>query len=178
MVLLLLKGTSYNGTYSWDGNKEAWNQILHSAVKCFVDLYQIYFVLTLPIASKTEWSQVASSLNIELRKNWVQLQGNASQNLLVTKRMKGKPHQENLSRLAMLSLLTTDEYYKDDMMLLPTTSCKTGFLSESVWTRRGHYSFNLARLQYMIENGFSPHFVGKKWKKIQRKGKIQRDYFW
>ena len=34
------------------------NQIL-------VDLYQMYFVVTLPIASKTEWSQVASSLNIE-----------------------------------------------------------------------------------------------------------------
>ena len=34
------------------------NQIL-------VDLYQMYFVVTLPIASKTEWSQVASSLNTE-----------------------------------------------------------------------------------------------------------------
>ena len=48
----------------------------------------MYFVVTLPIASKTEWSQVASSLNTE--------RTNVSQNLLVTERMKGKPHQENL----------------------------------------------------------------------------------
>ena len=34
---------------------------------------------------------------------------NVSQNLLVTERMKGKPHQENLLCLAMLSLLRTDE---------------------------------------------------------------------
>ena len=55
----------------------------------------MYFVVTLPIASKTEWSQVASS--------------RVSQNVLVTESMKGKPHQENLLCLAMLSLLTTDE---------------------------------------------------------------------
>ena len=67
----------------------------------------MYFVVTLPIASKTEtkskteWSQVASSLSIE--------RTNVSQNLLVTERMKGNPHQENLLCLAMLSLLTTDE---------------------------------------------------------------------
>ena len=67
----------------------------------------MYFVVTLPVASKTEtnskteWSQVASSLSIE--------RTNVSKNLLVTERMKGKPHQENLLCLAMLSLLTTDE---------------------------------------------------------------------
>ena len=67
----------------------------------------MYFVVTLSIASKTktksktEWSQVASSLSIE--------RTNVSQNLLVTERMKGKSHQENLLCLAMLSLLTTDE---------------------------------------------------------------------
>ena len=60
----------------------------------------MYFVVTLPIASKTEWSQVASALNTE--------RTNVSQNLLVTERMKGKPHQENLLCLAMLSLLTTE----------------------------------------------------------------------
>ena len=67
----------------------------------------MYFVVTLPIASKTEWSQVASSLNTE--RTEVQLQSNVSQNLLVTERMKGKPHQETLLCLVMLSLLTTDE---------------------------------------------------------------------
>ena len=47
--------------------------------------------------------------------------------------MKGKPHQENLLCLAMLSLLTTDEgYYKDATMLLPTASVKTGFLNEPI----------------------------------------------
>ena len=61
----------------------------------------MYFVVTLPIASKTEWSQVASSLNME--------RTNVSQNLLVTERIKRKPRQENLLCLAMLSLLTTDE---------------------------------------------------------------------
>ena len=61
----------------------------------------MYFVVTLPIASKAEWSQVASSLSIE--------RTNVSQNLLVTEHMKGKPHQENLLCLVMLSLLTTDE---------------------------------------------------------------------
>ena len=67
----------------------------------------MHFVVTLPIASKTEtkskteWSQVASSLSIE--------RTNVSQNLLVTEGMKGKPHQENLLCLAMLPLLTTDE---------------------------------------------------------------------
>ena len=68
----------------------------------------MYFVVTLPIASKTEtkskteWSQVASSLSIE--------RTNVSQNLLVTECMKGKLHQENLLCLAMsVSLLTTDE---------------------------------------------------------------------
>ena len=67
----------------------------------------MYFVDTLPIASKTEtkskteWSQVASSLSIE--------RTNVSQNLLVTERMKEMPHQENLLCLAMLLLLTTDE---------------------------------------------------------------------
>ena len=59
------------------------------------------FVVTLPIASKAEWSQVALSLNIERTNVW--------QNLLVTEHMKGKPHQENLLCLAMSSLLTTDE---------------------------------------------------------------------
>ena len=58
----------------------------------------MYFVVTLPIAWKTEWSQVASSLNME--------RTNVSQNLLVTERMKGKPHQEKLLCLAMLSSLT------------------------------------------------------------------------
>ena len=59
----------------------------------------MYFGVTLPIASKTEtkskteWSQVASSLSIE--------RTNVSQNLLVTEGMKGN--------------------YKDTMMLLPTT---------------------------------------------------------
>ena len=33
-----------------------------------INLYKMYFVVTLPIASKTEWSQVASSLNIERTK--------------------------------------------------------------------------------------------------------------
>ena len=61
----------------------------------------MYFVVTLPIASKTEWPRVAPSLSIE--------RTNVSQNLLVTERMKGKPHQENLLYLAILSLLTTDE---------------------------------------------------------------------
>ena len=63
----------------------------------------MYFVVTLPIASKTEWSHVASSLNMHVERT------NVSQNLRVTERMKGKPHQENLLCLAMLSLLTTDE---------------------------------------------------------------------
>ena len=42
-----------------------------------VDLYKMYFVVTLPITSKTEtkskteWSQVASSLSIERTANWI-----------------------------------------------------------------------------------------------------------
>ena len=67
----------------------------------------MYFVVTLPIASKTEWFQGASFLNIERTKYNCRV--NVSQNLLVPERMKGKPHQENLLCLAMLSLLTTDE---------------------------------------------------------------------
>ena len=67
----------------------------------------MYFVVTLPIASKTEWSHVASSLNMERTKYNCRVM--FLKNLLVTERMKGKPHQENLLCLAVLSLLTTDE---------------------------------------------------------------------
>ena len=76
-------------------------------MKISADLYKMYFVVTLPIASKTEWSKVALSLNIERKKSICN--SNVSQNLMVTERMKGKPYQENLLCLAMLSLLTTDE---------------------------------------------------------------------
>ena len=51
----------------------------------------MYFVVTLPLASKTEWSQVAPSLNIE--------RTNVSQNLLVTEQYEGKA----LSRKSVVS---------------------------------------------------------------------------